>query len=130
MIGAVLQIAKEGFSFWRETKREKHNVKMAGLKNRQRLLQDEQTNNHEWEMKSLETSSRFLKWFSFMLFAGPIVVTVFNPDRGGEIWQNLQIVPPDFMKIYYGITGSIWGLASLKDAGVSFKSLLRVISKE
>lgn len=124
MIGAVLEIIKSGIGYFSETRKAKHDMKMAGIANRTRLLLSEQEINHEWEMKALETSSKGLKHLSFMLFAGPIIVTVVNPSYGGEIWRNLEQVPDGFMQIYYAITGAIWGIASLKDHGVSLKALV------
>ena len=123
MIKAIIRILKEGLSFWKDERKAKHDMRMAGLQNRQRLLLDEQTHNHEWEMKALETSSKGLKHLSFFLFAGPILITVINPSYGAEIWTNLALVPDGFMQIYYAITGAIWGIAALKDHGISFKTL-------
>jgi hypothetical protein len=124
MIKILLNIVKEGFSFWKDKRKAVHDMKMAGIQNRQRLLLDEGSYNHEWEMKALETSSKGLKHMSFLLFAGPILVTVVHPSYGGEIWTNLKLVPEGFMQIYYAITGAIWGIAALKDHGVSFKTLI------
>lgn len=124
IVGPLLNVVKEGFGFWRDTKKAKHTMKMAGIENRTRLLLSEQEANHEWEMKALETSSATLKHMSFLLFAGPILITVINPTYGATIWTNLGHVPEGFMQIYYAITGSIWGVAALKDHGVSLKNLL------
>lgn len=125
MIKLILGVLKEGFGYWKDTRKAKHDMKMAGIQNRQRLLLDEQSNNHEWEMKALETSSKTLKHLSFLLFAGPILITVVNPVYGGEVWTNLELVPEGFMQIYYAITGAIWGIAALKDHGISFRSILK-----
>lgn len=124
VISAVAGVVKEGFGFWKDVKKAKHTMKMAGIENRTRLLLSEQENNHEWEMKALETSSKGLKNMSFLLFAGPIIITVLHPTYGGEIWKNLELVPAGFMQIYYGITGAIWGLASLKDHGVNLTQII------
>lgn len=117
-------IIKEAFGYWKDKKKAKHTMQMAGIENRTRLLLSEQEANHEWEMKALETSPSGLKHMSFLLFAGPVVITVINPTYGAEIWQNLAHVPEGFMHIYYAITGAIWGVAALKDHGVALKTLL------
>ena len=125
MISIVYDIVKQGIGFFKEKQKGKHDMKMAGLENRARLLRNEQEMNHEWEMKTLETSSKSLKHLSFFLFAGPILVTVVSPSYGGEIWNNLEKVPAGFMEIYYAITGAIWGISALKDSGINLKSLLK-----
>lgn len=124
LLTIIPSLIKEGFGFWKDTKKAKHDMKMAGIQNRTRLLLSEQDANHEWEMKALETSSKSLKHMSFFLFAGPVLITVIDPVYGAQIWTNLSLVPAGFMQIYYAITGSIWGVAALKDHGVAFKTLL------
>lgn len=124
VIDTVVDLVKEGFGYYKDTKKAKHDLTMAGIQNRQRLLLDEATNNHEWEMKALETSSKGLKHMSFILFAGPVFITVVNPEYGQHIWNSLELVPAGFMQIYYAITGAIWGIAALKDHGLSFKQIV------
>ncbi len=124
LLTLVPGLIKEGFGFWRDKKKAKHEMQMAGITNRTRLLLSEQEANHEWEMKALETSSSSLKHMSFLLFAGPVLITVLSPEYGATIWTNLQLVPEGFMRIYYAITGAIWGVAALKDHGVALKTLL------
>ena len=119
----VFGLLKEGVSLWRESRQAKHDMKMAGIKNRQRLLESEQDYNHEWEMKSLEVSGRGLKWFSFSMFSLPIIITVMSPEHGGAIFKNLELVPEWFIKTWVVINGGVWGIASLRDSGVSFKNL-------
>ena len=123
LAGLLPGFIKEGLGFWKETRKAKHDMKMAGIQNRTRLLMSEQEANHEWEMKALETSSKSLKWYSLMLFSSPIIITVVNPEYGSEIWMNLGQVPDGFLQIFYAMTGAIWGIASLKDHGISFKTL-------
>lgn len=124
VISAIAGVFKEGFSFWKEKNKAKHEMQLAGINNRTRLLLSEQEANHEWEMKALETSSKSLKHMSFFLFAGPVLITVVNPTYGAQIWTNLELVPQGFMQIYYAITGAIWGVAALKDHGVALKTLI------
>lgn len=97
-------------------------VKLAELNNRARLLEDKQSNNHAWEMASLRSSGKALKWASFILFTLPILVTVVGPFVGAgagvdQMWQNFRQVPEGWMTVYYSMTGSIWGVATLKDTG-------------
>jgi len=124
ILSAIPNLIKETFTFWKQKNKATHDMKMAGIENRTRLLLSEQEANHEWEMKSLETSSKGLKRLSFYLFAGPILITVISPERGGQIWENLSHVPEGFLIIYYAITGAIWGISSLKDHGVALKTLV------
>ena len=114
-------IAKEWLANKSERSRAKGKMKLAEINNRARLLGDAASNNHSWEMASLRSSGLALKWASFSLFALPILFTVVAPFFGGnaavaEMWDNFERVPSGWMRIYYAITGGIWGIAALKDA--------------
>lgn len=128
-IAPLIAIIREAFSYWRETKKEEHNTRIAAMQKRQQLLQEAQFHNHEWEIKSLENTGKFLKWFSFFIFSAPIFITVLSPEHGGRIWKNLELVPTDFMHIYFGITGAIWGIAHLKDAGLTLGAVIGAFKK-
>lgn len=97
---------------------------MAGINNRIRLLESEDKVNTEWEMRSLEKSSSLLKYGSFFLFSLPLLVSVTSPHLGGELWYNLSLVPDWFKNIWVGMMGTIWGLATLKDHGITIKSII------
>ena len=103
----------------------KQEMKLAGINNRTRLLMSEQESNHEWEMKALESSPKGLKYFSFSMFSAPIVATIVAPTYGAELWTNLNLVPDWFKGTWITINGAVWGLASLKDTGVSFKGMFK-----
>lgn len=126
MFGAALSavggIAKSWFNNKVEETKAKGKVKLAELNNRARLLEDKNSNNHAWEMVSLKSSGKALKWASFSLFTLPILVTVVGPFVGAgagveQMWKNFNQVPEGWMTVYYSMTGSIWGVATLKDTG-------------
>ena len=106
-----------------ETLQARHNLKLAGITNRTRLLLSKEEANHEWEMRSLETSPKVLKYFSFVMFSAPIVVTIVSPTVGTELWNNLALVPDWFQGAWITINGTVWGISALKDSGVTLSSL-------
>ena len=128
IVDTILGIAKDGIGFFRDKQKAKFQLKMAGLQNRARLLLDTESNNHEWEMKALETSGKGLKWFSFSMFSLPIIITVVDPNYGKEIFANLALVPEWFMQTWVTINGAVWGVAALKDSGITFSSIGKVVS--
>ncbi|MDD9873996.1 MAG: hypothetical protein OXU22_00470 [Gammaproteobacteria bacterium] len=126
-ISAVGGIAKSWLGNKVEETKAKGKVKLAELNNRARLLQDKNSNNHSWEMASLKSSGKALKWASFTLFTLPILVTVVGPFVGAgagveQMWANFNRVPDGWMTVYYSMTGSIWGVATLKDSAPAMVS--------
>lgn len=127
LVGQILGAAAKPVTQYLENKKAlglaKHEMKLAGINNRTRLLMSELEANHEWEMKALETSPKGLKYFSFTMFSAPIVATILAPTYGAELWTNLALVPDWFKGTWVTINGAVWGLASLKDSGVSLKTV-------
>lgn len=89
---------------------------LAIINNQARLASDEASYNHEWEMASLKNQDTSLRWFSFMLFSLPIIITVIAPEYGAVIWVNLDLVPKWLVTVFVSMIGGIWGIAELKKA--------------
>ena len=127
LVGDVIKAVASPVTQFLENKKEvdkaKHEMKLAGINNRTRLLMSELEANHEWEMKALETSPKGLKYFSFSMFSAPIIATIVAPSYGATLWTNLDLVPQWFTSTWVTINGAVWGLASLKDSGVSLKGM-------
>ena len=126
MIGALASgafgVAKEWLGNRKARAKAKGELKLAEINNRTRLLADKNSNNHSWEMASLKSSGLALKWASFSLFSLPILFTVVAPFFGeagnaavAEMWANFGRVPEGWLQVYFTITGSIWGIAAMKD---------------
>lgn len=107
----------------REKSAAKQKLKLAVIENKARLASDTQSNNHAWEMASLENSDVWLKRVSFFLFTAPIVLTMVGSFFGWEakveaMWKSFDQVPDWWAYIYFAMTGGIWGVAALRDKGV------------
>ena len=129
VVSSIASVGKQWLGNQAEKTKAKHTLEIAEINNRARLMESASEYNHDWEMASLRASSRYLKWASFSLFALPIIFTVAAPFFGGneavgEMWANFERVPDGWMRIYYAITGGIWGIASLKDMGATPGALL------
>ncbi len=134
IISAVSGVGKQWLHNKAEKSKAKHNLQMSEINNRARLMQSQSEANHEWEMAALRQSSIGLKWASFSLFALPIIFTVAAPFFGGNeavalMWKNFNAVPEGWMRIYYAITGGIWGIATLKDMGATPNALMNGIKQ-
>ena len=134
IISGVAAVGKQWLSNQAEKTKAKHTLDVAEINNRARLMESASENNHDWEMASLRASGLGLKWASFSLFALPIIFTVAAPFFDGnaavaEMWLNFERVPEGWMKIYYAITGGIWGIATLKDMGATPAALISSVKQ-
>jgi hypothetical protein len=99
-----------------EIKKAKHVRDLAIIDNQARLAQDEASHNHHWEMESLKGNSQWLRLICFVQLALPLTITCIWPDKGREIFINLEIVPAWFTQLYMIVIGSIWGIHEFKSA--------------
>jgi hypothetical protein len=114
LIGGIIKDAIAGFQQILKAKQERD---IAALNNRTRLLQDKESNNAAWEMAALQDSDRWLKRISFAIFSAPFICAIFDPQGVAEYFRiALAAIPDWYAKSYMGIVGSVWGIASLKDA--------------
>ena len=128
MIGTILTAAaglgKQFLANRQEKSQAKHTRDLELIRNQARLAADKQTNNSNWEMAPLKSSPALAKNVAFVLFSTPIVISIVGPffDGGGslvaQMWHNLEIVPEYWRNAFLSITGSLYGLLSLRDAGL------------
>lgn len=126
IIKSLLGLGGEALATWQanraKVKEAEHELRLAYIKNKTRLMLSKDEYNHEWEMKALMKSSTSLKWGSFALFAGPIALTwilalLDEAGMAARAWDAMNLVPEYWRYCYTAITGSIWGVAYLKDMG-------------
>lgn len=114
LIGGLLTQVVGGFT---DHFKHKRKLKEAEVENRARLLKDEQSNNHEWEMANLTDKDKFLRWISFIMFTFPFVWIYFDAQAAAEYFQILdQHLPTWYKQTYMGMTGGIWGISALKNS--------------
>ncbi len=88
----------------------------AESENIARLLRDKESNNSAWEIATLRDKDKLLRRTSFVMFAAPLVLAMFDPSAVQEYFNTAIHAMPDWwIKSFMGITGSIWGLSSLKN---------------
>lgn len=130
MLGALVSIVTESVSFFRERQQAKHKLKMNVLSNKQQLAISKQSHNEHWEMASLESSDRLLRFISFSLFALPLIITVIQPEMGKAIFLNLESAPTWYVQTFIAINGGIWGIVELKHAAPAFIANIKQIFKK
>ena len=129
IIGGIVALAKGGVEGYKEHQKGRRelqaaqlDLKKAELENRARLMRDQQTNNHTWEMAALRETGKVLKWASFVQFSVPLCLTMAAPYfdlDANKMWLALKLVPEWWQKCYIAMNGTIWGVMQLKELGLS-----------
>lgn len=105
---------KDGIEYFREERRQKHEVKKAVTENKIRLAQSEQTHNQSWEMKQLENAGwkddvLFFAWIGFFAWSG------FDPEGAGEVIKAWEQLPDWFLQVTFWIVAAVLGVKKLGD---------------
>ncbi len=64
----------------------------------------------ESERNKLNATGQWFKFVSYVLLNYPIVVTIYSPAKGKEIFENIGIIPQWYAMLYVAVVGVIWGL--------------------
>lgn len=134
MIMNFLGLLVAPIKVWLETLKEKAQAKatldLAVLSNKARLATDKLSNNHDWEMASLQDKDKGLRYISYSIFALPILMTVVSPEQGALIFKNLELVPDWWVKTFISINGGVWGIIELKRAAPALISAIKTVLKK
>jgi len=113
IIGSILSPIINGVSSYVTTGQE---MKKAEQENRARLLRDKQSNNAEWEMAALTDKDKWLRRFSFGMFAAPFFWALYDPTAVEQYFNvALSAMPEWYVQIFCSMCGAVWGLSALKN---------------
>lgn len=116
LIGSVVNLGSTWLTGRNERQKSKIEMDKAEAENIARLLRDKESNNSAWEIATLRDKDKLLRRTSFVMFAAPLVLAMFDPSAVKEYFDTaIQSMPDWWIKSFMGITGSIWGLSSLKN---------------
>lgn len=116
IIDSLLGIGKTWLEGVTQKQKAKQDMQLAEMQNKQRLLLDESSNNHNWEMANLTDKDKWLRRVSFAMFACPFIIAIFAPEHIKYYFETaIAMVPEWWQKTFMSITGGVWGLSSLKN---------------
>ena len=117
LAGPIIDGVKEWNKGRVELKKKHLDIKSAVAENKARLLRDEGSNNHEWEMANLEDKDKWLRRISFGMFAGPFIWALFDPDGVKTYFDTaLASMPEWYIQLFAAMIGGVWGFSALKNS--------------
>ena len=118
-IAAVVEVVGGAYTSYQDgrtkIKKAKIDMHVAEIENKARLLRDEGSHNHEWEMASLKDKDKWLRRVSFAIFVWPITpIGVLFPETVAEYYTMLSFIPEWNLQIIMIMIGGVWGVSELK----------------
>ncbi len=116
LIGSLFSLGSTWLKGRNERQKSQIEMDKAEAENTARLLRDKDAYNSAWEIATLRDKDKLLRRTSFVMFAAPLVLAIFDPSAVKEYFTIAIASMPDWwIKSFMAITGSIWGLSSLKN---------------
>ena len=114
MLGIALELGKTLLGGVIGHFRKKQELKAAIVDNRIRMARDEQSHNQDWEMKQLDNAG----WKDDVLFYAFIAMFIwagFDPDGAKVFFENLNVLPGWFVKIWFWVVAAVLGVKKVGD---------------
>ena len=93
---------------------DKRKVKQAITDNKIRLARSAQDHNQDWEMKQLENAG-YKDDVLFYAFIAMFVWAGLDPDGARKFFENLEVLPDWFIKIWFAVVASVLGVKKIGD---------------
>ena len=91
-------------------------IRAAEKENISRLLRDEKSNNHAWEMAVLSDKDKWLRRVCFVIFIFPMIYSWIDPVAVQTYFDiTLKTLPAWYIEIIFALVGSIFGISALKN---------------
>lgn len=87
-------------------------IKEAETNNRARLLENKESHNHEWEMRSLTN----VGWKDDVLFYAIVAMYVYSavdPEGAAKVFKNWEAIPEWFRTITFWMVASVLGVKKI-----------------
>ena len=93
--------------------------KQAAEELRTSLIKGKDSHNHSWEIAALEGEGwelSLIRILSFLVINAGILITLFKPELGSEIWEAYSLVPNWIVGLQVTIFGWAFGSTPVKNA--------------
>ena len=129
ILDAVTSIASNVVGGVTDHFKDKRKLKSAKVEAKLKRLQEAQFHDQEWEIKSLEGNGwkddiLFYTWLGIIIWSG------FFPEQATVFFNNLNIMPEWFIKIFFWLVASILGVKKIGEyAPNAVKGIKNAIKK-
>lgn len=116
IISTIATVVTSIFTKWNERKQAQHDVYMAREEARKQIAMKTIEAELELGQTQVKATGRFFKYFTFMMWFGPFMLTTVYPDYGVTVFKNLELLPEWYVQSCMVIMFAIWGIQVGKDS--------------
>lgn len=117
-LGGLPGVLGDYFKTKNEVELQKQTNELELIKQRGDLIKQGIITQGELGQEQIKATKPWFKQLMYCVILSPIVITCFDPDKGKQIFDSLNIVPEWYIFIVSTISLAIWGINSDKVAGI------------
>lgn len=111
LITPILSFLSQTWKNYTERKQAQHNTELAVEQGRQKLVEKEMDKLHELNIERLKSTKAWFKYFTFLMWFGPFMISWAFPSYGVQIFENLKLLPEWYVQSCMMIMFTVWGIA-------------------
>lgn len=116
LLSSFIPAIVDAFKRREERKQAQQAVDLARLEAERQLALETVRQEYELGKAQLNATGPVLKYVSFGILHSPILCAIFFPERARILFENLGLVPPEFLQLVAVVNCAVWGLPMAKNA--------------
>ena len=111
LINPLSTIFKDWFNNAREKRQAEHTTSLAIETNKQRIIETKLSNEHSLNSMRLQSTGKYFKYFTFIMWFGPFMLSVVAPEYAQQIFENMKGLPAWYVESCITIMFTVWSIA-------------------
>ena len=111
LISPISSFIKDFLSNSREKRQAVHATAMAIENSKRQIAEKQLANEHTLNTMRLQSTGKYFKYFTFIMWFGPFMVAVIAPEYSQQIFENLKGLPVWYVESCITIMFTVWSIA-------------------
>ena len=115
IITAIAGAITTSWKNYQERKQVEHQTNLAIEIGKQKIIEQQLANEHELNTVRLKSTGKWFKYFTFIMWFGPFMISWVFPGYGKQIFDNLKILPAWYVQSCMTIMFTVWSISVSSD---------------
>tara|TARA_R110002126_G_scaffold185952_2_gene334672 strand:- start:1105 stop:1656 length:552 start_codon:yes stop_codon:yes gene_type:complete len=111
LIKPISTYVMDYFNNAREKRQAQHATSLAIEVSKQKIIEQKLSNEHSLNTVRLQSTGKYFKYFTFIMWFGPFMLSVVAPEYSQQIFENLKGLPAWYVESCITIMFTVWSIA-------------------
>lgn len=103
------------FTNYSKTKQAKNELELAKLQEQRLIVSQTIRADLERGTTQIKSTGKWFKYFTFIMWFGPFMATMFNAEYGVNVFNNLKQLPDWYAQSVMVIMFAVWGISASRE---------------